>query len=99
MVELPDAKKESYTNINPNGRLPAIEDPNTGVKLWEVRAREPTCPGRFRADTRQTGAIIFYLIDRYDKENKISYPAASLEYLECMQWLMFQVSGKSVRRT
>ena len=36
IVEFSEVKQEPYTSINPNGRLPAIEDPNTGVKLWEV---------------------------------------------------------------
>lgn len=31
-------KKEPYTSVNPNGRVPAIEDPNTGITLWESSA-------------------------------------------------------------
>lgn len=30
-------KQESFESLNPNGRLPAIEDPNTAVTLFEVR--------------------------------------------------------------
>lgn len=29
-------KQEPYTSVNPNGRVPAIQDPNTGITLWEV---------------------------------------------------------------
>ncbi|ETN42323.1 uncharacterized protein HMPREF1541_01477 [Cyphellophora europaea CBS 101466] len=38
LIELSDVKKEPLISVNPNGRLPAIEDPNTGVKLWESGA-------------------------------------------------------------
>jgi glutathione S-transferase len=31
-------KKAPYVLINPNGRVPAIEDPNTGITLWESGA-------------------------------------------------------------
>ena len=37
-VELTDMKKETYESVNPNGRVPAIEDPNTGITLWESGA-------------------------------------------------------------
>ncbi len=29
-------KQEPFVSKNPNGRVPAIEDPNTGVTVWEV---------------------------------------------------------------
>lgn len=35
-VEFNEVKTQPYIQINPNGRLPSIEDPNTGVVLWEV---------------------------------------------------------------
>ena len=38
LMDFPDMKKEPYTSINPNGRVPAIEDPNTGITLWESSA-------------------------------------------------------------
>ncbi|RHZ65950.1 glutathione S-transferase family protein [Aspergillus thermomutatus] len=69
-------KKEPYVNINPNGRVPAIEDPNTGITLWE------------------SGAILEYLIETYDKQNTISFPAGTPEYFQAKQWLHFQMSGQ-----
>lgn len=37
-MEFPDLKNEPYISLNPNGRVPAIEDPNTGVVLGESGA-------------------------------------------------------------
>ncbi|KAL2691652.1 hypothetical protein Neosp_002041 [[Neocosmospora] mangrovei] len=37
-VETPNPKAESFVKINPNGRVPAIEDPNTGITIWESGA-------------------------------------------------------------
>jgi glutathione S-transferase len=34
--ELSEAKDEDFLKINPNGRLPAVQDPNSGITLWEV---------------------------------------------------------------
>jgi glutathione S-transferase len=76
MIEFSDMKKEAYESINPNGRVPAIEDPNTGITLWE------------------SGAIIEYVVETYDKQHKISFAPGSKEYFEAKQWLYFQVSGQ-----
>jgi len=35
-MDFADLKKEPYISLNPNGRVPAIEDPNTGIVLAEV---------------------------------------------------------------
>jgi glutathione S-transferase len=69
-------KEPEYTKINPNGRVPAIYDPNTDLTIWE------------------SGAIALYLIDRYDPERKLSFPAGSNEAYLAQQWLFFQASGQ-----
>ncbi|KAK0623681.1 glutathione S-transferase Ure2-like protein [Immersiella caudata] len=37
-IPLSDVKNPSYTAINPNGRLPALHDPNTNLTIWESGA-------------------------------------------------------------
>ncbi|KAI6785014.1 putative glutathione s- protein [Emericellopsis cladophorae] len=75
-VATDDSKAEWYVkDINPNGRIPAIEDPNTGLTLWE------------------SGAIIEYLVDEYDKGGKISVKNGKGAW-EAKQYLHFQMSGQ-----
>lgn len=76
LVDFPDMKKEPFESVNPNGRVPAIEDPNTGTTLWE------------------SGAILEYLVETYDKEHKISFTQGSQDYFHAKQWLHFQMSGQ-----
>ncbi|KAF8849028.1 glutathione S-transferase [Acephala macrosclerotiorum] len=75
-VPYKEIKNPEYLKVNPNGRLPTIEDPNTGIRLWE------------------SGAIIDYLIEKYDKNFEISYEPGTEEYYLCKQWLHFQMSGQ-----
>lgn len=75
-VAFVDMKKEPFESVNPNGRVPAIEDPNTGITLWE------------------SGAILEYLVETYDKEHTISFEAGSKDYFLAKQWLHFQMSGQ-----
>ncbi|PYH91565.1 glutathione S-transferase [Aspergillus ellipticus CBS 707.79] len=74
-VELDGLKKKPFTDVNPNGRVPAIIDPNTDLTLWE------------------SGAIVQYLIETYDKDHKISY-ATCPETHQLVQWSYFQASGQ-----
>jgi len=37
-MDMADLKKPPFEKINVNGRVPAIEDPNTGITLWESGA-------------------------------------------------------------
>ncbi|RYP63031.1 hypothetical protein DL770_009475 [Monosporascus sp. CRB-9-2] len=37
-VGMAEVKREPYMSLNPNGRVPTIEDPNTGIVLWESGA-------------------------------------------------------------
>lgn len=78
LVAIPDMKIEPFQSINPNGRVPAIEDPNTGIILWE------------------SGAILEYLVETYDKQQTISFAAGSKEYFQAKQWLHFQMSGQGL---
>ncbi|KAF8586958.1 thioredoxin-like protein [Ramaria rubella] len=42
----------------------------------------------------ESSAIISYLVDRYDKDRKISYAYGTPEYYQVQQWLAFQISGQ-----
>ncbi|KAK3726105.1 hypothetical protein LTR37_000253 [Vermiconidia calcicola] len=75
MMDFGVLKQEPYISVNPNGRVPAIKDPNTGITLWE------------------TGAIIDYLLDYYDKENKLQYAEFPQKYHQ-KSWEHFQMSGQ-----
>lgn len=75
-IPLSTLKQPSYLAINPNGRIPAIHDPNTSLTLWE------------------SGAIVEYLVERYDTDLKISFAPGTNEAYLARQWLFFQVSGQ-----
>ncbi|KAF8586956.1 glutathione S-transferase [Ramaria rubella] len=42
----------------------------------------------------ESSAIISYLVDRYDKDRKISYDYGTPEFYQVQQWLAFQISGQ-----
>ncbi|OGM45826.1 glutathione S-transferase Ure2-like protein [Aspergillus bombycis] len=80
-VELDEFKKPPLTDANPNGRIPAIIDPNTGLTLWESGAI-----------VQLTGSTK-YLVDTYDKDNKLTYTTFPEKY-QLTQWSFFQASGQ-----
>ncbi|KAH7139614.1 glutathione S-transferase [Dactylonectria estremocensis] len=75
-IEFPEMKQPPYEKINVNGRVPALEDPNTRITLWE------------------SGAILEYLVETYDKMKTISFESGTTEYFQAKQWLHFQMSGQ-----
>ena len=67
-----------FLKINPNGRIPAITDTFTDGQ--KIRLFE-------------SGSILQYLAEQYDKDYKISYPRGSREDYETNNWLFFQNAG------
>jgi glutathione S-transferase len=41
----------------------------------------------------ESGSIMLYLVQRYDKDHKISYPPGTPEYYQMQNWLFFQNAG------
>jgi len=74
-----EQKEDWFLKINPNGRIPAIED----------RSTNPPTP------VFESGAIMLYLTDKYDKQGKASYSRDKdpEKYYETIQWLFFQNAG------
>lgn len=70
-------KEPWFLDINPNGRIPALTD---------------VLPNGEPIHIFESGAIMQYLVDRYDTEYKVSYPRGTKEYWEMTSW----VSGCSI---
>ena len=63
-----NAQKEPwFLEINPNGRIPALTDKFTDGKPIRIF---------------ESGSIMQYLVARYDKDHKLSFPAGSREDIE-----------------
>ncbi|KAJ2983070.1 hypothetical protein NQ176_g968 [Zarea fungicola] len=73
-----EQKEPWFLEINPNGRIPAMTDTWTDGKAIRIF---------------ESGAILQYLVDRYDKDYKVSYPRDTPEYWEMTSWLMWQIGG------
>ncbi|KAL8860840.1 MAG: hypothetical protein Q9178_002870 [Gyalolechia marmorata] len=74
-----ETQKEAwFLEINPNGRIPALTDTFTDGRT--IRLFE-------------SGSIMQYLIEQYDREHKISYPKGSRESYEVNNWLFFLNAG------
>ncbi|OJJ00454.1 hypothetical protein ASPVEDRAFT_27178 [Aspergillus versicolor CBS 583.65] len=71
-------KEPWFLEINPNGRIPALTDTFKDGK--KIRLFE-------------SGSILTYLAEQYDKDHKISYPQGTREYYETISWLYFQNAG------
>ena len=73
-----EQKEPWFLEINPNGRIPAITDQfGDGEKIRLF----------------ESGSVMKYLVEQYDKDHKISYPRGSREDFEVNNWLFFQNAG------
>lgn len=73
-----EQKAPEFLEINPNGRIPAITDTFSDGK--QIRLFE-------------SGSIMAYLIEQYDKDHQLSYPAGTREAYEVNNWLFFMNAG------
>lgn len=73
-----EQKEKWFLNLNPNGRIPVLTDVDASGKELTIS---------------ESGAILLYLVDKYDKENKFSYAYGTPEYWKMVEILMFQMSG------
>ena len=77
-IEFADLKKPEYLAVNPNGRAPAIQDPNNnGFILWESGA-----------------IIEYLVEKYDTQDYKISFPTGSDKAYLTKQWLYFQTTGQ-----
>ncbi|KAI5778578.1 glutathione S-transferase [Geopyxis carbonaria] len=72
-----EQKEDWFLKINPNGRIPALVD----------RTVSPPVP------VFESGSMMLYLTEKYDPNNKISYPFDSPHYWQILQWLFFMNAG------
>ncbi|KAJ5835282.1 hypothetical protein N7447_001308 [Penicillium robsamsonii] len=77
-VPFSKVKEPEYTAINPNGRLPSIHDPNTGLTIWESGAIIEYLIERY--DTNEP--------------RKLSFTPGSAEAEHARSFLYLQVSGQ-----
>lgn len=72
-----EQKEPWFLEINPNGRIPALTDKDEDGH--EIKVFE-------------SGAIMLYLIAKYDKDHKISYPYGSKEHWQTISWVRLKIA-------
>ncbi|EKM50621.1 uncharacterized protein PHACADRAFT_213520 [Phanerochaete carnosa HHB-10118-sp] len=85
----------TYENVFPNLDVTAHQGPEDLVK-YNPNGRIPALIDHGNNDfvIWESGAINQYIVDRYDKERKISLAPGTEEYYTQLQWLYFQASGQ-----
>ena len=79
-IRYSDIKSEPYISLNPNGRIPSLRDPNTGVALFESGAIVEYLIETYDGLERRIS---------YGQNNP-------QECWVLRSWLMFQMSGQGV---
>lgn len=77
-------KEPWFVAINPNKQIPVIQDVNEKGEVFTLA---------------ESGAILQYIANKYDTENKASYPIDSLLYWEQTQILFYHASNLGPKQT
>ncbi|OAX77471.1 hypothetical protein ACJ72_08231 [Emergomyces africanus] len=81
-IDFHQVKTPALTNLNPNGRMPALTDPNTGLTIWESGAIIEYLIATYDNNNDNGG------------ERKLSFEPGSADHWHAIQWLYFQISGQ-----
>jgi glutathione S-transferase len=73
-----ETKEEWYLKINPAGKIPVVEDVDSDGRVFTLA---------------ESGAILVYLAEKYDIENKFSYAPGTPEHYKEIEFLFFHASG------
>jgi glutathione S-transferase len=73
-----ECKQDWYLKFNPNGRIPSLTYVDKKGDVTHIN---------------ESGAILLFLADKFDKDNKYSFAHGTPEYYEMIEWLMFQMAG------
>ena len=90
-----EQKAPEHTKLNPNGRIPTLIDhANNDFVLWSVNDRNTIIQPLIEYFyTRESDAILLYLVDKYDTDNRLTSSVPEERY-QIIQWLFFQSSGQ-----
>lgn len=73
-----ECKQDWFLKINSNGKVPALKDVSEDGESILIS---------------ESAAILLYIVDKYDKENKYSFTPGTKEYYEMHELIYFQMSG------
>lgn len=68
-----EQKEPWFLKINPNGRIPAMTD--------------TSFDGGKGINVFESGAILMYLVDQYDKKHEFCHRQGTREHYEVMEWV------------
>lgn len=73
-----ESKEDWYLKFNPNGRIPSLTHVDSNGTVTHIN---------------ESAAIMMYIADKFDVENKFSYQHGTKEYYEMLEWTFFQMAG------
>ena len=93
-----EQRDPSFTQYNPNGRKSPELFQFSIIVFLRTSSGIPAIVDHDNGDfvLWESNAIIKYLAETYDKENRYNFAAGTKESFEIDQWLYFQASGQVI---